>query len=454
MVTYEMSVERQRIYGADKFAVAANANETISFRFHFDRNWRIFDSKAAIFRNSDGCYYILEIKNDRVTVPWEVMTKSKPFEFSVIGFENETVITSAKVMISVSESLLPEDYVTFSPTQTLFDKFKQECTAKAFLEYEDEIRKLKSDCEERIFKLNAEKEKEKEESEAALDDKNRELADEQAKHRDEIFRQTQTLEKVRTELEKAKKDADNWALINKAISLKTVCNASLWGSASDKFALPLMDTSSISVFTASSFSSNLTEIGLDLISVKKFEQIFMNHTGIRKIKLINTQNVTNFNGAFEGASAVKEVSIGDLDSCISLYHLVSAASCLEKLTLGTTSLVTNYDYMCKDCIALKSIDCLLDMSAVTSCSGMFGNCVSLEDVRFKENSVKKSIDLRHSINLTKESMLSLIYSLNDKAGCSLYISRLAFERLFPTMKEQDEMYEVIMDVKGWAVGLY
>ena len=83
MVYYDLRIEKQRIYGADKIAIAADANETVSFRFHFDANWRIFDSKAAIFRTAENKFYIIEIKHSAVTVPWEVLTVDRNFELSI-----------------------------------------------------------------------------------------------------------------------------------------------------------------------------------------------------------------------------------------------------------------------------------------------------------------------------------------------------------------------------------
>ena len=72
MVKYELRIEKQQIFGAEKIAIAANANETVSLHFCFDSSWRIFDAKAAIFRTAQNKYYIMEIKSSSVTVPWEV----------------------------------------------------------------------------------------------------------------------------------------------------------------------------------------------------------------------------------------------------------------------------------------------------------------------------------------------------------------------------------------------
>lgn len=147
MVNYDLRVEKQQIFGADRVAVAANANETLSFRFYFDASWRIFDAKAAIFRTAQNKYYIVEIKSSSVTVPWEVLTVDSDFELSVIGYDGSTILTAGKVNIRVASSLLPDDCKTLSASETLFDKFKQESLAEAYKKYEDELISIRRDCE-------------------------------------------------------------------------------------------------------------------------------------------------------------------------------------------------------------------------------------------------------------------------------------------------------------------
>jgi hypothetical protein len=50
MINYDLILQKQKLLGADRFTLAANANETMCLHFHFDRHWRVFDSKAAVFR--------------------------------------------------------------------------------------------------------------------------------------------------------------------------------------------------------------------------------------------------------------------------------------------------------------------------------------------------------------------------------------------------------------------
>ncbi len=186
MVTYDLILERQRLIGADRFSIAANANETVSLHFHFDRSWRRFDSKAAVFRNSASKYYIIEIIADRAKVPWEVLTNKGEFELSVIGFEDEKVITSDKAEIFVSESLLPEECRTLSPSEVLFDRFRRECIAQAYLDYEDEINELKKAHTEEKLALGEKINEANEQTETVLKEKNEEIEALELAHNIEI----------------------------------------------------------------------------------------------------------------------------------------------------------------------------------------------------------------------------------------------------------------------------
>jgi hypothetical protein len=454
MVIFDLTVEKQQIYGAEKIALAADANDTIAFRFHFDRNWRIFDSKAAIFKNSDGEFYIIEIKDSKATVPWEVLTHDRDVELSAIAFEGTNVLTSKCVTLTVSKSLLPEEYKTFSASETLFDRFKKECTASALLEYEDEIKQLKLSYEDTIAKLGVKIVEANQQEKAVEDEKAKEIAELKNQQAVEVKALNTKISDITDEYNAAKIKADKWDMIDYALKLKTSCTQQLWGSSSNKYSLPMLNTVNMTFFSSSYIDNNLTEIGFDLTSATKFEGVFSCKVNIRRVELKNTEKVVQFNNAFENCGALRELIIGNLTNCSSLYHFAPGAKCLEKVTFGEMPMVTVYDYMLSNCAALKEIVGEFDMSHAASLSNAFSGCSSLETIRFKPNTIVKSIDLRNSIVLSKESMMSLIYGLNDKAGASLYISQYAFENLFPTQKEQGDIYEIIMTQKGWAVGLY
>ncbi|HAS37392.1 MAG TPA: hypothetical protein DCS04_02090, partial [Ruminococcaceae bacterium] len=151
--SYDLRVEKQQIFGAEKIAIAADSNKTVELRFYFDVNWRIFDAKAAIFRTAENKYYIIEIRSSSVTVPWEVLTVDRDFELSVIGYDESMALTAGKVTVKVVSSLLPEDCKTFSPTETLFDRIRQDSVDEAYKKYRDEIESLKRSYDEKILSL-------------------------------------------------------------------------------------------------------------------------------------------------------------------------------------------------------------------------------------------------------------------------------------------------------------
>ena len=153
MISYELSLQGQNLLGSDKFSVAAQSNDSIQLHFHFDRSWRLFDSKAAVFRDSNQKYYVIDIIGNTAKVPWEVLRTDDGFDLAVVAYDESTVYTSKRVRISVALSLLPEFCRQLSPTETLFDRIRQECREEVLHEYKDEIRVLKEQHADEIADL-------------------------------------------------------------------------------------------------------------------------------------------------------------------------------------------------------------------------------------------------------------------------------------------------------------
>ena len=83
---------------------------------------------------------------------------------------------------------------------------------------------------------------------------------------------------------------------------------------------------------------------------------FANLTIIEGIKNLNTSNVTDMSGMFEGCSSLTSIDLSNFD----------------------TSKVTNMAYIFYDCSSLTSLDLSnFDTSKVTNMSAMFGSCSSL-----------------------------------------------------------------------------
>ncbi len=452
MIKYDLTLEKQRLIGADKFSIAANANETVCLCFHFDRSWRRFDSKAAVFRNSVSEYYIIEIKADRAKVPWEVLTHQGEFELSVIGFEDEKVITSDKVEILVTESLLPEDCKTFSPSEVLFDRFKRECIAQAYLDYEDEINELKKAHIAEKMLLGEQIVEADKRTKDAIEDKNKEIQELEISHDIEKSELNNKIAQLNEDVAYYKEKAEKWDMVDYAISLKTSPNYALWAGGTEEFSLPMMNTSSVPVFASSNFSSNLKKIGLDLSSVKSFASVFNSNSGIEHIELRNTHNVESFASVFEGCKSIKTVSIDSLEKCNTMNKFANGATLLQVVNLGTVSAAGNYERAFCNCTVLKEINGCFDMSFAANTSAMFVGCSSLETVRFVENTIGVSMDFSDCIRLTKESMCSIFNALYPTELCTLSISSFAFENNF-TEEERKEWIEFVTETKGWELSI-
>ena len=72
MINYDLILQKQKLLGADRFTLAANANETMCLHFHFDRHWRVFDSKAAVFRNAENRDFRLAVNSPVYGTDFEV----------------------------------------------------------------------------------------------------------------------------------------------------------------------------------------------------------------------------------------------------------------------------------------------------------------------------------------------------------------------------------------------
>lgn len=452
MVTYDLMLERQRLIGADKFSVAANANETVSLHFHFDRSWRRFDSKAAVFRNFASKYYIIEIIADRAKVPWEVLTAKGEFELSVIGFEGEKVITSDKVEIFVSESLMPEDCKTFSPSEVLFDRFKRECTAQAYLDYEDEINELKRTHIAEKLALGEKINEANERTEDVLKEKNEEIKNLEHSHNVEITALNRKIAELNETVAVYKDKAENWDMVDRAISVKNVPNHALWSGGTQEFSLPMLNTSMISVFSAANFSSYLKAVGLDLTSITSFSGIFSSHKSIEKLELKNCRNVMSFASLIENCKTIKSVTIDNIKNCGSLARFANEATQLREVNFGTSAEAESYERAFCNCTVLKDINGCLDLSYASNISSMFANCSNLENVRFAENSIYLSIDLSTCVRLSKESFISAFEGLIPDTEAVISVSAYSFENSF-TQEERKYWTEYVTQTKGWTLNI-
>ena len=452
MVNYDLRVEKQRIFGAEKIAIAADANETVSLRFYFDANWRIFDAKAAIFRTAKNEYYIIEIKDSSVTVPWEVLTVDHDFELSVIGYDGSTVLTAGKVDVKVVSSLLPDDYKTFSPSETLFDRFKQDSIDEAYKKYEDEIESLKRDHEKKILEMGAKINKANENTKNVEKAKDEEIAKIRQEHAEEVVALNTQIAEINKTLAAAQEKADKWDLVDAAMADKTRSNYAPWTGGTKEYKLPFFNTKSMSLLSAGNFDSNVSELGLDLTSATNLSQMFTQKKCLKRIELRNTDKITTMINCFSNSPSLREVILGDVTSCTNIKQTFYNDTSLERVKIGKGERLQDWSETFSGCIALREIDGELNMHAAVWSSGTFDKCTSLQKVRFVEDSVHKDISLGSCQSLSKESMESLFNGLAVVDDHNVTLSRYAYNNNYPTVAEKAEV-ENRLTQKGWTLVL-
>lgn len=453
MVFYDLKIEKQTIYGADKIAIAANANETVALRFHFDGNWRCFDSKSVIFKTAQGRYYIIEIKNSSVKVPWEVLTLDRDIELSIVGFEKQKVLTTGTVTVHILSSLLPEDCKTFSPSETLFDRFMQDAVDSAYKKYRDEIESMKHEYDNKLLDLGSKLNEANGNAKAISEEKDEEIKTLRQDHAVEVRRLERNIADVKSELAATKIKADKWDLVDEAISQKNATNFAPWAGGKKNYKLPMMNTKSVQKLYPGFIDDYITEVGFDFRLISEISGTFREKKSLTVIELINTDNVTTLYNAFSSCPSLRDVKLGNLENCINVKWSFTGDTSLEKVTIGTNRIIQDFTGMFSGCISLREIDGVLNFSASIAVDDVFLKCTSLETVRFTEKSIPKRIDLGACKSLSRESMISLfdgLMQLNEDQKNTVFVSRYAFYNNFPTNEERELIIKTA-NGRGWTI---
>lgn len=451
MVIFDLDVVKQQIFGAEKVALAANANKTIFLRFHFDGSWRILDSRAAIFKTADNRFYIIEAKHGSVQVPWEVLTLDRDVELSVVGFDGSTVLTTGKVTLPVTTSLLPEEYKTLSPAETLFDRFRRECTEEVYKDVKDETDAMKRSYEEKITELGTKINKANENTANVEKQKNDEIEKLKQDNTVKVNSLNRELAETQSQLAEMTVKADKWDLIDTAISGKTLADSTLWSGSSKEYRLPFLNTQNIMSFGTDDFDLYISEIGLSLASAMTFDQIFMKHQRLKKVELADTEYCLSFEETFSACTALREAKIGDLTICTSISKMFFNNTSLEKVTLGYNECMENFTQAFYGCKALREIDGEFNFIVARENGDMFTRCSSLEKVAFTPETIRMDMWLSDCVALSKESMMSLFNGLCDDVKKTVKVSKYAFDNNFPTDAEKNEITKLVTKTKGWKL---
>lgn len=451
MLTYNLNLSGQNLLGADKFSVAAESNESVRFNFYFDRSWRCFDTKAAVFRDSARNYYVMEILGGGVTIPWEVLRTDDGFDLAVVAYDEAVVYTSKRVRIEVSSSLLPEFCRQLSPTETLFDRFKAECKNQALLEYRDELRAMKKSYEDRLYEKENEIIAEQKNTAAVAAEKDEIIAQLNYDAECERVRYGSRITQLATELEAQKEKAHNWDLIDTAVSQKTSILFPLWNGGTEPFELPMLNTHRFTGIFNNYISTYLTKAGFDVSSVTALNNAFQSKN-IQEITLRNSDNIKNLNYIFADCKSLVYADIGNIKLCTNFVAAFSGCTALKKVKLGNAERLADIRSAFSECIALEEIDGILSLILVSNTTeNMFNNCISLHTVRFAEKTIRVSLDMGKCINLSKDSLYSLANGLSDEIADTVKISSTAFNDNL-TDDEKAEIQNIISE-KSWTLVL-
>ncbi len=448
MITYELSLERQNILGADKFSIAADSNETVNLRFHFDRSWRIFGTKAAVFKGSDNKYYVLDIHLSCVTVPWEVLRNTNGFELAVIAYEDEAVLTSKKVSIAVSASLLPEFCRQLSPTETIFDRFRTEARNRAFADYNSEIQALNHTHNSRVLELNAQIAAEQANTEAVRMQKDAEIA--QLNYEASVAENAHNaaVSALQAQIAVNAEKAHCWDLIDTALRGKTSFSNQIWNGGSELYELPMIYLDSLTALNSAKIDNYVTSIGLSMPNITSLNSFFSSRTNLTDFRLLDTDAVTTINNICEGCSSLKNAYFENLSSCQTMDYAFLNSRSVEYIAVGNLNSVRNMTQSFANCYALREISGTINANSCASFPATFALCTSLEKIRFSESSIKANIDFSASINLSKESIFSIANGLFGGTTATVTFSGHALSTSL-TAAERTSVTNLIRTEKGW-----
>ena len=147
-------------------------------------------------------------------------------------------------------------------------------------------------------------------------------------------------------------------------------------------------------------------------------EIFIHLKYVKRIGSMFQQN-TEKNNTVEHITLKTEQK---LEYANAIFYALSAYvdEYLKHITLHIdTSEVLNMSTIFAGLRALEVIDGdPLDFSSATNVNNVFGDCVSLKEVRFKINSIKISFQIHYPNNLSDASIQSLIDGLADLTGAT------------------------------------
>lgn len=161
----------------------------------------------------------------------------------------------------------------------------------------------------------------------------------------------------------------------------------------------------------------------ELIDKAEDEALWYHHSGertdiapwrystVERLPRMSLEKMTSLATFFTHMANLKRADYYiDAKNCTNFAQLFASDNLLEYVKGVNTSKATNVLDMFYQCSSLKTIEEPLDFSNRTSTGGVFGACVSLENVKFVTESIKISITILSPV-LSAESIQSIIDGL-------------------------------------------
>lgn len=141
--------------------------------------------------------------------------------------------------------------------------------------------------------------------------------------------------------------------------------------------------------------------------------MFQNCQNLVEVPELDTSNVTNMGSMFGSCNNLTRLPQLDMSKVTSASYMFHICKTLKEIPALDTKNVTSFQTMCGSCSELETVHSI-DLRSATSLSSMFSGCSKLTNLNLKN--IKKSLDLKHSLLLTDDSIVNTFKELWDLTG--------------------------------------
>ena len=173
-------------------------------------------------------------------------------------------------------------------------------------------------------------------------------------------------------------------------------------------------------------SSALRSVSLpDLPKCTDATEAFSTCTSIDTIVVGNMPTCTSFYCFALSSKGVKRINIGDAPMATNVNSVAYDCPALEEFTANFGDKINNARYMFYNCVKLRRINGVLDITSSIDLSNAFSFCSLLEEVRIK--GLKTDIDLSFCVKLSLESVRYLLENVQEVRSQRIDLSRALLE---------------------------